>query len=310
MANEWVAVLRAADAAARWHVHQRRKGAAKEPYINHLLEVATLVAEATEGTDPNLVVAALLHDAIEDCDVPIKIIADTFGTDVADLVKEVTDDKTIPKEEQKKRQVESADRKSDRAKTLKLADKTSNIRALISSPAVDWSVRRKIDYIEWGRQVVEGLRGVNPYLEDEFDNAAWAAEQALMPKVGIRNTAKTMAQQSDFWTLFEPPPETWGLRGDPFLWRDMQRLLARSPLPDTTDLLASAIEVTFKKLTRAQLLNEESIAEGNSSVFVERYARGGMSSGQISMEFWRCSAIPLLCGRYKSIRRSTQHRSQ
>jgi guanosine-3',5'-bis(diphosphate) 3'-pyrophosphohydrolase len=60
MAREWTAVLRAADAAARWHVHQRRKGAAEEPYINHLLEVAMLVAEATSGKDPELVVAALI----------------------------------------------------------------------------------------------------------------------------------------------------------------------------------------------------------------------------------------------------------
>jgi (p)ppGpp synthase/HD superfamily hydrolase len=63
--KEWIAVLKAADAVARWHVHQRRKGAAQEPYINHLLEVAGLVAEATEGKDPDLVIAALLHDAIE-----------------------------------------------------------------------------------------------------------------------------------------------------------------------------------------------------------------------------------------------------
>jgi (p)ppGpp synthase/HD superfamily hydrolase len=63
--KEWITVLKAADAAARWHVHQRRKGAAQEPYINHLLEVASLVAEATAGKDPSLVVAALLHDAIE-----------------------------------------------------------------------------------------------------------------------------------------------------------------------------------------------------------------------------------------------------
>src|SRR3954454_20659053 len=95
--KEWVSVLRAADAAARWHVHQRRKGAAKEPYINHLLEVASLVAEATEGKDPNLVVAALLHDAIEDCEVPKELIAQAFGTDVANLVAEVTDDKTLEK---------------------------------------------------------------------------------------------------------------------------------------------------------------------------------------------------------------------
>ena len=57
--QEWLQVLKAADAAARWHVHHRRKGPAEEPYINHLLEVAMLVAEATGGTDINLVVAAL-----------------------------------------------------------------------------------------------------------------------------------------------------------------------------------------------------------------------------------------------------------
>lgn len=51
--KEWIPVLRAADMAARWHVHQRRKGIAAEPYINHLLEVASLVTEATNGTDPH-----------------------------------------------------------------------------------------------------------------------------------------------------------------------------------------------------------------------------------------------------------------
>ncbi len=75
--KEWVSVLKAADAAARWHVHQRRKGAAQEPYINHLLEVSSLVAEATDGEDPVLVIAALLHDAIEDQEVPYDLIEAT-----------------------------------------------------------------------------------------------------------------------------------------------------------------------------------------------------------------------------------------
>src|SRR5262252_1582094 len=108
MTKEWIAVLRAADAAARWHVHQHRKGTAEEPYINHLLEVATLVAEATGGKDPELVVAALLHDAIEDQEVPRSLIADAFGEEVAKLVEEVTDDKTLPKKERKQLQVENA----------------------------------------------------------------------------------------------------------------------------------------------------------------------------------------------------------
>ena len=72
--KEWVMVLRAADAATRWHVHQRRKGSAQEPYINHLLEVASLVSEATHGKEPDLVIAALLHDAIEDQEVPREFI--------------------------------------------------------------------------------------------------------------------------------------------------------------------------------------------------------------------------------------------
>jgi (p)ppGpp synthase/HD superfamily hydrolase len=181
--KNWIMVLKAADAAAQWHVHQRRKGAAKEPYINHLLEVASLVAEATEGKDPNLVAAALLHDAIEDCEVPKELIAEAFGTDVANLVAEVTEDKTLEKSERKKRQVEGASKKTDRAKLLKLADKTSNLRALVSSPAPDWSVRRRIEYIDWARKVVEGLRGASPSLEKKFDVAARAAEQSIVPSL-------------------------------------------------------------------------------------------------------------------------------
>ena len=98
---------------------------------------------------------------------------------MADLVAEVTDDKTLAKGERKKLQVESAHKKSDRAKMLKLADKTSNLRALVSSPAPEWSVRCRIEYIEWARKVVAGLRGACPSLEQKFDEAAQAAEQSL-----------------------------------------------------------------------------------------------------------------------------------
>ena len=182
--KEWIAVRKAADAAARWHVHQRRKGAAKEPYVNHLLEVAMLVAGATEGKDPNLVIAALLRDAIEDCEVPPELIADIFGTDVADLVAEVTEDKSLPKEERRKIQAETAHKKPARVKILRLADKTSNLRSLITSPAPDWSVRRKIEYIGWARKTAEGLRGASASLERQFDETARAAERSLVPPAG------------------------------------------------------------------------------------------------------------------------------
>ena len=177
--KEWIAVLRAADAAARWHVHQRRKGIAQEPYINHLLEVASLVAEATGGTDPNVVIAALLHDAIEDQGVTSEVLASEFGQHVADVVMEVSDDKTLPKDERKRRQIETASKKSREAKLIKLADKISNLRTIAISPAADWSVERRLEYIEWAKSVVAGLRGTSPWLEQQFDEAVAAAERSL-----------------------------------------------------------------------------------------------------------------------------------
>jgi (p)ppGpp synthase/HD superfamily hydrolase len=181
--KELIAVLRAADKAARWHVHQRRKGIAQEPYINHLLEVARLVAEATGGTDPNLFIAALLHDAIEDQGITSEVLADEFGEHVADIVVELSDDKALPKEERKRKQVENAAKKSHKAKLIKLADKTSNLRAIVSSPAADWSVERRLEYIEWAKAVVAGLRGTSSWLERQFDEAALAAECSLNPTV-------------------------------------------------------------------------------------------------------------------------------
>jgi (p)ppGpp synthase/HD superfamily hydrolase len=179
--KDWVSVLKAADAAARWHVHQRRKGPSQEPYINHLLEVATLVAEATGGSDPNLVIAALLHDAIEDCEVPREMIAATFGEEVAAIVAEVTDDKSLPKEVRKRKQVETAAGKSVQAKLLKLADKTSNLRAIAASPPADWSVKRRKEYVDWALAVAAGLRGVSPELEQALDEAAAAARRSFTP---------------------------------------------------------------------------------------------------------------------------------
>jgi (p)ppGpp synthase/HD superfamily hydrolase len=177
--KEWIAVLRAADMAARWHVHQRRKGIAQEPYINHLLEVASLVTEATGGTDPNLVIAALLHDAVEDQGVSIETIVREYGKQVADIVREVSDDKALPKEERKRKQVENAGKKSHKAKLIKLADKTSNLRTIASSPAADWSVERRLEYVEWAKNVVAGLRGTSPWLEQRFGEAVDSAVRSL-----------------------------------------------------------------------------------------------------------------------------------
>jgi (p)ppGpp synthase/HD superfamily hydrolase len=181
--KEWLLVLKAADSAARWHVHHRRKGPAEQPYINHLIEVAMLVADATGGSDTNLVIAALLHDAIEDCEVPQELIAENFGDDVASIVMEVTDDKSLPKAQRKLMQIETALSKSPRAKMLKLADKISNLRAVAASAPSNWSVKRRIEYVEFARKVAAGLRGVNESLEKQFEEAARAAERSFRPAI-------------------------------------------------------------------------------------------------------------------------------
>jgi (p)ppGpp synthase/HD superfamily hydrolase len=171
-------IMEAADTAARWHVHQRRKGQAAEPYINHLLEVALLVTTATEGREPDVVIAALLHDSVEDQGIAIESIASAYGRKVADIVTEVTDDKSLPKAERKRLQVKTAAHKSREARLIKLADKTSNVRAIANSPPPDWSLERRLEYVRWAREVVAQLRGTSPWLEQQFNEAADHAEQS------------------------------------------------------------------------------------------------------------------------------------
>jgi (p)ppGpp synthase/HD superfamily hydrolase len=152
---------------------------AREPYLNHLVEVAHLLAEATDGTDHALVAAGLLHDTLEDTPTEYEELLALFGADVAALVAEVTDDKALPKAERKRQQIVTAARKSERARLLKIADKTSNLRALASSPPVDWEAARVRDYIDWAEAVVSHCRGLNSRLERAFDAAALDARAAI-----------------------------------------------------------------------------------------------------------------------------------
>src|SRR5947209_10353476 len=164
-------ILAAASFAAEKHAHQKRKGENGEPYFNHLLEVAELIAASSPQLDVQLVMAAFLHDTVEDTGVTLQELEQRFGKDVADLVAEVTDDKSLPKKTRKQLQVEHTPEKSSRAQTLKLADKISNLRAIISSPPVGWSRERKQQYFEWARQVVSGIASPNEFLKSEFDKA-------------------------------------------------------------------------------------------------------------------------------------------
>jgi guanosine-3',5'-bis(diphosphate) 3'-pyrophosphohydrolase len=171
-------ILGAARFAAEKHARQKRKGQAGEPYINHLIEVADLIAGSGQALDVNLVMAGLLHDTIEDTSVTASELEQRFGSDVAGLVLEATDDKSLPKEVRKALQVKNAPTRSPRAQTLKLADKISNLRSLLTSPPAEWTAERKRQYFEWAREVVSGFTAPNATLKAEFDKTYAAGSES------------------------------------------------------------------------------------------------------------------------------------
>jgi GTP diphosphokinase / guanosine-3',5'-bis(diphosphate) 3'-diphosphatase len=172
-------LVEAASFAAQRHTGHHRKGDTKEPYINHPLEVANLIANVGGVDDIDVLIAAILHDTVEDVGVKREEIVDRFGERVAGIVMEVTDDKSLPKPERKRLQVEHAPHLSREAKLVKLGDKISNITDIANNPPSGWDTQRRHDYIDWGESVVAGLRGVNKPLEDLFNKTTDTARRAL-----------------------------------------------------------------------------------------------------------------------------------
>jgi (p)ppGpp synthase/HD superfamily hydrolase len=157
--------------AAVQHVSQRRKGAVAEPYVNHVIEVANLVATATKGTDIELVMAAVLHDTVEDTATRFADLEEAFGQWVTSIVREVMDDKNLPKAERKRLQIQHAAQASTGAKIIKLADKTANLHALAASPPSTWPAKHIAEYVILATRVVDTCRGTNAWLEAKFDKA-------------------------------------------------------------------------------------------------------------------------------------------
>ena len=172
-------VLEAIRFAAEKHSDQRRKDSNSSPYINHPIQVAEMLWTIGEVRDDTLLVASILHDTVEDTSTSPEEIRTRFGQAVIELVLEVTDDKSLPKEVRKQRQIETAPHKSHNAKLLKLADKICNVRDLIDSPPRSWSLERKQEYLLWTERVVAGLRGTSPQLEIHYDELLARGKQSL-----------------------------------------------------------------------------------------------------------------------------------
>ncbi len=170
MANDSLAVLISATAfAAEKHRNQRRNGAEASPYINHPIALASVLVNEAGVGDVSIVAAALLHDTIEDTSTTAEELLEVFGEAIAGLVLEVTDDKSLLKDDRKRLQIEHAPDLSPGAKLVKFADKICNLRDVRRTPPTDWSLERRREYFDWAKCVVDGLRGVHSRLEQLFD---------------------------------------------------------------------------------------------------------------------------------------------
>ena len=163
--------IKQAEAFARErHAGQIRKGAAEEPYTIHLEEVVELVC--FYGGNEQEICAAWLHDTVEDCPpTSFEDLESRFGVAVSNIVRELTDDKSLAKAERKRLQVVNASHKSRSASLVKLCDKTSNLRAIANSPPKDWDYRRRCDYVTWAATVVAAL----PYKPEKALENFWIA---------------------------------------------------------------------------------------------------------------------------------------
>ena len=161
-------LFHALEFAAHKHRDQRRKDVDATPYINHPIQLAGLLAREGGVTDPIILAAAILHDTVEDTETTAAELEREFGPAVAAIVMEVTDNKSLPKVERKRLQVEHAAHISHGAKLVKLADKICNVRDMVAAPPADWDVMRRREYFDWARAVVDRMRDTSARLEALF----------------------------------------------------------------------------------------------------------------------------------------------
>jgi len=167
--NDMKLLLKALAFAAHKHRQQRRKNVEASPYINHPIALANILCNEAHVTDVSVICAALLHDTVEDTETTEAELAAEFGTLIAGIVMDVTDDKSLGKAERKEQQVEHAAQICDEAKLVKLADKVSNLRDVAHDPPANWDLQRRRDYFDWAKRVIDRLRGVHAPLEAIFD---------------------------------------------------------------------------------------------------------------------------------------------
>lgn len=153
-------IIAACNFAAKKHVGQRRKNATRDPYINHPIEVMSILSECGI-TDVDTLCGAVLHDTIEDTDATKEELIFQFGNEVCNIVTDCSDNKSLDKVTRKRTQIIHSIHISDKAKLVKLADKYSNVISLLTDPPTTWKEDEIIGYARWCYVVCQNLYGVS-----------------------------------------------------------------------------------------------------------------------------------------------------
>ena len=164
------ALLKLLDAisfAAEKHRFQTRKDANKTPYVIHPMGVALSLWKEGSIRNQDVILAALLHDTLEDTDATKEELASFFGPKVADIVEELSNPSEMTSEEAKAWQVEHAPSLSPEAKLVKLADRLYNVRDLKNAV---WSKEEIERYYGWGQKLLDVLKGTNLQLEEQLQS--------------------------------------------------------------------------------------------------------------------------------------------
>ncbi len=165
-------IFKALSFAALKHRDQRRKNIEASPYINHPIDLVNVLVNEGQVTDTDVIVAAILHDTVEDTDTAYAELEKEFGKAIADIVNEVTDDTSLGKEKRKQQQIDRAAHASFQARLVKLADKICNLRDMNSAPPAGWDIERRREYFYWSSEVINEFRGTHEKLERIFDQVS------------------------------------------------------------------------------------------------------------------------------------------
>ena len=99
--------------------------------------------------------------------------------------------------------------------------------------------------------------------------------------------------------LFQPINSQWGLRGDPYLWEELEQVFAQLQLPKNAADIDALLETLYHNLVG------EAVATGRQPI-VQRYKHGGMSSGHIGADFWLETGFPSLKRRMLELMAQTE----